>query len=922
MPPEQVEGSSSSVTPRSDVYSLGATLYHVIAGRPPFAGLTDLGIIAALLTKDPEPPSKFNRRALGDLDTIALKCLEKDPARRYASAEELAADLDHWLAGDPIVARPLGVLARAGRRVRRQAKTAASIALAVLVAAGAIGYAALKPRLEARHRAAVRQRARTAAGDAARTLASDALSKLAPVERELASAEGAAIEPLIQSAASAVAPIASEEPIRARLAELAASAAQGELGAGELDAVVEESVALLGQRALLARAAHLQATGWRKLGRQGDAAREGARAYRLDPAGESGATASLEIALELLERQDWKSALLVLDSLSSRKLPNPQLAARALLGAGKAALALGDLAPARSRTRRALETGALGDADRAEAELSERSRPDSWRRSRRSCPSRPGSSSPTTKAACRTSSGSRTRSRAAWPLYRYDARRASLLQVATLDIGGRESKGLDVMTVEGQRRLVSIVTHGRDKGLEIYRFDGQSFELERTVPLPALPDCGLRLERVCDLDGDGRPDLVCVASHGKNWPVVILDPLGTPVAQQPFHEDDAGGRFNGGCDLHDPYAVDLDGKGKASLVVGSTRWNGFCLRVLDWPEPHGAFVETGQRVIGTPRGHRVQVLPGAGGREELYVAGDRDPDSEALFDTLEGADSRTPDTVWRVSRAAGERKTTFEPVLARPLADSRAGYLEVRGAGWLGKAWPDTVAVREETWANGPREGHWIFVARSGSRSLALRIGSRKEADPFAPVVLAADLDGDGEPELVGWQPDGLVVRGLKALGDALESPAPAAGAHETSTLDVGLDLLACGEASEAASQLQLVAQDAATTPADRARASLALARAYALLGKHDLARTTCLQLAEREPRLAKDALFRAEDHAEDQHDYASALADLERLDRHEPLSSDEAREVARRRSRVEPFTKLAEVLRIDPRRSLVCPGT
>src|SRR5581483_11747679 len=82
MPPEQTGGDEAKIDKRSDIYSLGATLYHALAGRPPFVGATEFEIVTGVLTKDPPAPSQFEKTAHGDLDTICLRCLEKDPKDR------------------------------------------------------------------------------------------------------------------------------------------------------------------------------------------------------------------------------------------------------------------------------------------------------------------------------------------------------------------------------------------------------------------------------------------------------------------------------------------------------------------------------------------------------------------------------------------------------------------------------------------------------------------------------------------------------------------------------------------------------------------------------------------------------------------------------------------------------------------------
>jgi WD40 repeat protein/predicted Ser/Thr protein kinase len=132
MAPEQAEGRRDAVTTASDVHALGAILYELLTGRPPYRGETVLETLRQVREREPAHPKAFNASADRDLATIALKCLEKDPDRRYASADALAVELDRWLAGVPILARPVTPPERAVKWARRRPTAAALLVVAVL----------------------------------------------------------------------------------------------------------------------------------------------------------------------------------------------------------------------------------------------------------------------------------------------------------------------------------------------------------------------------------------------------------------------------------------------------------------------------------------------------------------------------------------------------------------------------------------------------------------------------------------------------------------------------------------------------------------------------------------------------------------------------------------------------------------------
>jgi predicted Ser/Thr protein kinase len=175
MAPEQAEGKIHEVGPLSDTYALGAILYELLTGRPPFKAASVLDTLHQVRTQEPVAPTQLQPKVPRDLETICLKCLQKSPAKRYASAGALAEDLRRFQAGEPILARPVGRLERAWRWCRRNPKVAGLSALAVVFVVGwAVSATFLKLEADANARRAdenadkAEQRQKLAEANAAR----------------------------------------------------------------------------------------------------------------------------------------------------------------------------------------------------------------------------------------------------------------------------------------------------------------------------------------------------------------------------------------------------------------------------------------------------------------------------------------------------------------------------------------------------------------------------------------------------------------------------------------------------------------------------------------------------------------------------------------------------------------------------------
>ncbi|MCL4180684.1 MAG: protein kinase, partial [Verrucomicrobia bacterium] len=135
MPPEQAAGRHKEIGPASDVYGLGAILYYVVTSRPPFVADNLSMAVREVQDQEPVSPRMLNPGVPKDLETICLKCLQKEPSKRYATAGELADELDRFRRGEPILARPVGSAGRAWRWCRRRPVLAALAASVVVLAA-------------------------------------------------------------------------------------------------------------------------------------------------------------------------------------------------------------------------------------------------------------------------------------------------------------------------------------------------------------------------------------------------------------------------------------------------------------------------------------------------------------------------------------------------------------------------------------------------------------------------------------------------------------------------------------------------------------------------------------------------------------------------------------------------------------------
>ncbi|MBI3723962.1 protein kinase, partial [bacterium] len=894
MAPEQAAGDVAAQGPRSDVYSLGAVLYRALVGKPPFEARSLPALLKHVLLDDPVSPRKQNPRVHPDLETITLKCLAKEPSRRYASAAAVREELERFLGGEPIVARPIGPVARAARFVLRHRKTAAAMLLLGALAVGAVAFSLARPLLEARKRERAVERAHAAMLARSDALAREAASSLENAEAKLArlSPDEPSTREIDESFERVARDLGQAASIRSDLAAIGRKAASPDEPPEErFREALARAESALGRPALLARAAFGLSRAFARSRKTAQAARERARAYRLDPQGEHGSRAFLDLALELEASGDVERALGVFRSLSGRKLP-PPLRARAALGAGRTALALGRPDSARADLKRALAPGGLDAQAAAEGRWLEtvsqklagvisvgmdgevvcvHDFEGSWR--------------------SQIFVGSRNFGVSA---LRLDETGKRLVVAAQAAPEGQVMSLAVVKTARGDRLAVSTLLPRGPGQIQLYAFANGRFELDRehrfTLPVPDAVRA--QILAVGDVDGDGADDILvftCDRSYSRREVYLVTDPLGKNAGGRLFWKD--------GSDVLSAAILDLDGDGRNEVVLGSGPWNGYGAVILS----------RGAEVARKPLGLPLAMAAIRGAKPFVLVAADRNSGHDAAFGPDLSPD--LPDAIWRVSLDGST--LAAERLLEFPFAERDRHALEsIAVPDGLFPGYPGALLACESL-EEPDRSATSRLVVSAGQKRppLLMRIPRHMSA------LATGDLDGDGEPEVVLVGQGLLTVLGLKgAATEGREDIDVSDVGSEPGRLVVASDLLAIGHPREAALALEEAIASEATPPHERVRARLVLGRALAMLGPSALsrARSLCHQVAREEASLATEALLQAAAFAEENHAYEEALADLERLGEISHLSPDEAREVERRRRRIQPLASFREVLRLD----------
>jgi eukaryotic-like serine/threonine-protein kinase len=349
MAPEQARGLVREVGPLADVYALGIILYEMLTGRTPFLGSSILDTLQQVRNHEPVPPSRLQPKVPRDLETICLKCLQKEPVKRYDSAVDLAEDLRRFLAGEPIVARPVSVPERLWRWCRRNKKVAAlSAAVLLLLVSLAIG-STVSAVVVSRQAVVVRQQKDLAEKN-------EALAKVARDEAQ--ASEKQAHEARQEAEANEQRAVAAQKQADQNAVR---AERQRELAIGALDTLVTKVQTQLGDTARTFRLKRdlLETAfeGLNKVAAGSDLASEHADATKAEAHLRMGRI-FVELGHADSGRTEFNAALDVYRKLVSAEPENPQLKynfSRALSRAAGNSLLLGDYASAEKQAREALD---------------------------------------------------------------------------------------------------------------------------------------------------------------------------------------------------------------------------------------------------------------------------------------------------------------------------------------------------------------------------------------------------------------------------------------------------------------------------------------------------------------------------------------------------------------------------------------
>lgn len=926
MSPEQADGDLELIDRRSDVYSLGATLYYALTKRPPLEGTTVTNTLKAVMLNEPDSPKKYYPDLSTDLETICLKCLEKDPTQRYTTALALAEDLDRFLADESILARPPSLAERL-RRWRRRNSTAlqitASVVLTTILILGFLGFQDyradqrsmqiqrdLQTAMESTHKALA---------DAPEAMLEKWNKRLTVLDDDIPQNEGTldSYQEELETLASSL----KQEVLKKKCQDIyenewnTATAHLAE-DRGELPELKEDRIqSFVSSPAWAEIEAHRQYTLaqiYDKSGEQKKAEFARTRAYQVSPTSQYGNRALLDAAERILEEKRF----VVADQLFARIVKNKStyLQGRALYGRARVALWRQQTA----KTLRIIErVEKLRKADKRLARdmplrkvlwLKQISK--SFGRAQGSAaidkkklvPNLPGQPPLfcefTNKRQLNIYFGH-------WRNHKIELEPGPELQLPGDYL--RQSQW------NHNGKAIWAIQYQDSKGnrVRFYQWDG------KVLTRLNLPIVRLRptyfMSRIGDIDGNGEVDLIAHCPFGAKSPertqVRVLMNVFTPQRRELVLREVVGSV------LYCMRIADFDGDGKSEIVAGLGEWSHFQVIVFKLTnDPKGYRVDF-QKVLGVVVNADVR-RDKTRQRDEVILTVYRHEEFNITRIFGDDLSPGLPNGIWRLTQdEAGDYQSTLSASTPfNPLKQVR-----LYSANYLDAIAPDFPGSHIFFAAGRFRRPVFHFVPGPNSKGLPTLLAKAPIDSNRHFRFSFHDLDGDGDLEMLfgtyrtrqffyGLKNEGVVESNqFVSRGEGLS-----ASKIEEDGIEVALNLLDLGQEKAARRELERYRQSKSISVTQWVMAHKYLAITWAREGNYERAKQVALKAWRAAPRQSFDLVLAAIEYACKLEDYTEAEQILESISDFIQLNAEQNIQLQRAKQRVAAVSAVSRIIRID----------